>query len=250
MNYLALCQRFYRESGESFVKPDTVEGVSGYDALVVGWINQSWLAIQKDRRARGRWKWAWREWAMDIGPDARDYDKPWFTRHQTPGGIWGQSRFGEFVWGDPGQSATVAIEVIAPESLTIEPKDAPGQAQPLVPQTWFDMRRGSRVAASGRPRRFAELDNGKIRFDCVPDRIYTVRGEGWLGPWSLLRNTDEPDMPERFHMLIVYQALLDYGRWESAGEQYRAAEVAAARLWAELLQQQTSKVMLRRRPLA
>lgn len=226
MNYLALCQRFYRESGESFSKPDTVDGATGYDALVTGWINQTWLDIQKDRRARGRWKWAWREWSMTIGPSSRDYVLP------TPTG------------------AKVPIAVIAPDSLTIEPQGAPGQVQPLRAQDWFDMRRETRVVKTGRPARFAELENGKLRFDRLPDANYTVRGEGWLGPWLLTKNTDEPDMPGEYHMLIVYQALLDYGRWESAGEQYRAAEVAAARLWRQLLQQQAQPVRVGRRPLA
>ena len=51
-----------------------------------------------------------------------------------------------------------------------------------------------------------------------PDDIYTVTGVYYKKPTELSANDDMPDMPEQYHMLIVYRAMQEYGFYESAQE--------------------------------
>jgi len=52
----------------------------------------------------------------------------------------------------------------------------------------------------------------------VPNDIHTVAGKYFTTPTILSDATDEPEMPERFHMAIVYRAKIRYALFESAPE--------------------------------
>ena len=52
----------------------------------------------------------------------------------------------------------------------------------------------------------------------TPDAGYTVLGDYYRAPAELATDAESPSLPERFHMAIVYRALLHYGMFESAGE--------------------------------
>lgn len=50
------------------------------------------------------------------------------------------------------------------------------------------------------------------------DGNYTITGEFYRAPQKLTQDGDVPTMPERFHMAIVYKAMMYYGMYESAPE--------------------------------
>ena len=50
--------------------------------------------------------------------------------------------------------------------------------------------------------------------------IYTVNGEYYKTAQTMTANADTPLIPERFHMAIVWRALMLYGAWAAANEKY------------------------------
>jgi hypothetical protein len=84
----------------------------------------------------------------------------------------------------------------------------------------------------------------------VPDDFYTITFDYYRQPVELVDNTDIPILPEPFHLVLVYKALLDYGRFENASEQYSAAQVDYAKLFDDLKARHIRDVVVWRRPLA
>jgi hypothetical protein len=69
----------------------------------------------------------------------------------------------------------------------------------------------------------------------VPNEEYTITGEYQKSPQILAQNDDEPEMPEEFHMLIVYEALLTYGFSQAAGDVLNLASSRGGALRSALL---------------
>ena len=68
----------------------------------------------------------------------------------------------------------------------------------------------------------------------IPDGIYTVTGEYYKVPHKLAANTDTLAMPARFHMIVVWKALMHYGAYAGAGEKYDHGEREYKRIRAML----------------
>jgi hypothetical protein len=69
----------------------------------------------------------------------------------------------------------------------------------------------------------------------VPNDEYTITGEYQKSPQVLAADSDEPEMPEEFHMLIVYEALLTYGFSQAAGDVLNLASSRGGALRSALL---------------
>lgn len=52
----------------------------------------------------------------------------------------------------------------------------------------------------------------------VPDAGYTIVGDYYSAPSELVANTDTPALPAKFHLAIVYKAMISYGMYEAATE--------------------------------
>ena len=52
----------------------------------------------------------------------------------------------------------------------------------------------------------------------TPDTDYALRGPYWRSNQTLAADDDEPEMPADYHMLIVWNALINYGYNEVANE--------------------------------
>lgn len=216
MNFLELVRDLYKESGESFSGGATATNADSsavsYDALVAGWIAAAWHDIQMANR---EWRWMWSEW--NTASTTQDFTLP------TPTGRLSAVRTVDFNAG-----------------ITCEPT---GSASDYTYLSWVPYEGNEylfRHVTTGRPTYITQLPNNKLRLNTVPDQEYTFRGEGWLTPWTLTANTDEPDMPERFHKLIVWTALLDHARWEASPEQLQIAVDEKRRLFSRLLADQSS----------
>ncbi len=51
----------------------------------------------------------------------------------------------------------------------------------------------------------------KLYLGPTPDAVYTVSGNYWKSIQELSADSDIPEMPATYHMLIVYRALIKYG---------------------------------------
>lgn len=69
-----------------------------------------------------------------------------------------------------------------------------------------------------RPMAVALMPDKSLMFGPLPDKVYVVTGEYWKTVQSLALDVDVPEMPEEFHMVIVYEAMKKYAGYESANE--------------------------------
>jgi hypothetical protein len=228
VNFLELVRDLYKESGESFSGGATAVSADSsavsYDALVAGWVNEAWLGIQREHQV---WKWLWSEFSLPLNTADTDYSLP------TPTGTKSAIKYIDWSSG-----------------LTIE---LPGS-----PDTYWELRhvqhkmhpRRYRSNPQGTPQFCDILPNGKLRLDRVPDQVYTLRAEGYRATWAMANNSDIPDMPEQYHKLIVYTALLDHARWEASPEQLQIANSQRMELWKQLRHDQLPTRSITWRPLA
>jgi len=216
VNFIELVRDLYKESGESFSGGATAVSADSsavsYDALVAGWINESWLKIQREHQ---NWKWLWSEFSLSLNTSDTDYSLP------TPAGTNSAIK-----WIDWSSGLTIEV--------------------PGTPNPYWELRhiqhkthpRSYRNNTQGKPQFCDVLPNGKLRLDRVPDQVYTLKAEGYRAPWAMANNSDIPDMPENYHKLIVYGALLDHARWEASPEQLQVAGLQMAELWKQLREDQ------------
>ena len=82
----------------------------------------------------------------------------------------------------------------------------------LVQIDWQQWRRDDgRGQEGGRPLVYAVAPDGSLCFGPVPDAAYAVSGEYWRGVQTLALDADVPDMPEDYHMAIVWKGLMLLG---------------------------------------
>lgn len=86
-----------------------------------------------------------------------------------------------------------------------------------------------------RPAVFTIDPNKNLIFGARPNAVFTCVGDYYAKPTQLVADTDTLTLlPERFHMLVVWRALLNYGEFEAAAEVMRRAERNLLRLQSAL----------------
>ena len=69
-----------------------------------------------------------------------------------------------------------------------------------------------------RPLNMTITPDKSIGVGPFPDAGYTIVGDYYSVPTEMAANTDTPSMPDKFHLSIVYRAMMAYGQYESAPE--------------------------------
>lgn len=198
MNYLELCQRVRLEAGVSGTGPASVTGQTGEMARIVSWVATSYDDIQRSRL----WDWLRASFTFTTTPNDHDYS-------YTDAGI--ASRFASW---------DVQSFRIYKNSVGVNDEiELPFVRYPDYRSVYLT---GPQVA--GRPAEFSVSPDHKLLLGPLPDDAYVVTGEYVKAPQTLSADADIPEMPEQFHMMIVYRALMKYARFEAAGEIYQDAE--------------------------
>ncbi|MHB0775426.1 phage adaptor protein [Halomonas sp. WWR20] len=196
MTFLELCQRLRREVGAAGSGPATVTGQNGEYLRLIGWIAQAWQEIQAERRD---WRFAWSETEIEVSPEFRDYPVPDDFEHWIP------------------------------ETLRI------GINQ-LRPMEYSDFRARYREPSNASaPSVITLLPDNRIRLDTSPPATSLLAFEYFRTPQVLTENGDVPRLPERYHMLIVYRAMIQYGLFENAPEVVQQGGANASRLMSDML---------------
>jgi hypothetical protein len=199
MNFLQLCQRLRQEAGGSGDGPPSVLNQQGENRLYVTWINQAWQEIQNYRTD---WGFHWAELSQPI------------------------------TQGNSTVLLPADLRTLRGESLHID-----GQQVEVV--SWERMQRMRRQAlASGRPSICAQAPNGQLYLDRETDADYTLSGDYYTTPQSLTDNGDVPLLPDHYHPLIVYKAMMLYAGYENAPEVFTAGQLHYQQMLADLEQDQ------------
>ena len=200
MTFLELCKQLVLESGIPGTGPTSTTGQSGEMARVVNWIQMAYREIQL------RPGWEWMRTAFSFETVAEQ---------------------GQYTIAEAGISDFSAWK---PDSFRIYLTSAGVGSETLLTQSDYTSFRdyylfNTRRTSYSRPIAIAVTPNKSLVLGLAPDDIYTVSGEYWKSPQALSGDSDTPDMPDRFHMAIVYKALLSYGLFESAGEVIQRAQL-------------------------
>ncbi len=73
-----------------------------------------------------------------------------------------------------------------------------------------------------------------LGFGAIPDIPYVINGEYYTQPVELTVDADVPALPSRFHMIIVYRAMMYYAGYEAAPEVMSRGEFEYKRLYSRL----------------
>lgn len=194
MNYLQLCQALARESrtvsGDGL--PASVTGQTGRLLKMVEWIRQAWIEIQNHRPD---WLWMEDEFSGETVSGIQRYS----------GDDFSLTRFADWKAGYDDLTGVDRFSVF---------KTATGQAdeRPMIFIDWPSFRgsylRGAEATRTGYPAYYSVDPQRRLVIYPIPDDAYTVRGIYRKDEQTLQANTDTPEMPSRFHYLIVLWALM------------------------------------------
>lgn len=193
MTFLELCKRVRLEAGISGVGPVTVVNQSGEMGRIVAWANNAYEMLQLKRP---NWNWLRAEFsfnttagqyaytALQAGITERfsQWDVGTIKSFRTSVGVSNEFELGELLY-----SRFRSVYMTGPQP-------------------------------EGTPICFSLSPDQKLLLGPVPDGVFTVSGQYWKTPQALTVDADIPEIPEQFHMLIVWMALESYGLYESAGE--------------------------------
>lgn len=84
----------------------------------------------------------------------------------------------------------------------------------------------------------------------TPDSAVFLRADYIKDYTDMAADADTASIPSRFHMLIVWRALMEYGGFDAAGEVYQRAERNYTLGWPQLVQSQMDTPIIAARALA
>lgn len=213
MNYLELCKRLRSEAGIAGVGPAKVTDQSGESLRVVEWIRQAWVEIQN---LHEYWKFRWAEGL--------------FETTELSVGVFSDTY--EFAGADDFDRESMSIYKTA---------DGSSESTPMFYFDYLDFRDRFQFAPvaeadQDQPSFWTIKPDKKIQVYPVPDAFYTLGFDYSKTPQVLEANTDTPLCASRYHMTIIYLALLSYGRYENANEvlKFAGAQYDYARKQMEL----------------
>ena len=196
MTFLQLCQRLRQEVGAAGTGPASVTGQHGEYQRLIDWVRDAWREIQIERRD---WQFAWAQGEIPMEDGYRDYALP--------------EDFGSF----------------GADTIYLDDK-------PLTLLPYRVFRQRFRETTPERPRFITVTPNDVLRLshavtiDALPGEGEVLSFEYYRLPQTLTANGDVPRMPEAYHMLIVYRAMVQYGLYENAGEVVQQGRMNAQRM--------------------
>lgn len=201
MTYLELIQAVASESGvipgagpagSDTARPSSIAAVSDVmERRLVAWVADAWRDIQRESKY---WFWMRREFDARLRTfqTAFSADDLGLERHAEfiPFGSRGESLFRIY---DP--AAIPGEGVREWEIQYVDPGHFPRISE-------------YSISRPGKPDYMTTDSLGRLIFSCEPDAPYHIRGVHRLSVQNLKRDDDVPEMPEDYHDLIRYRALL------------------------------------------
>lgn len=200
MNYLQIVQRVHSESGRSTAAPTSVVGANDRHLRLFNWVADAWRDLQGER------DWRWMRNTLDATLTA--------GQQTYSGADLGATRFGRWRKEDHDYSPYVYVD---------------GAPNAIWPMTYWqlDQMRARfiyRTWGASTPIAWSYNEANELLIGPQPALAYKLRIEYWKEPSELAADDDTPDMPDRFHMLLVWRALQDVANFDAAPEVLARAE--------------------------
>ncbi len=209
MNYLQLVNRARVECGVSGPALTTTVGVGGEAQRFTQWINSAWVDLQTAKE-----DWQWMREAVQFNTVTQQQT---YTPTQAGvGSTFGNWKRDSFRCSSVGQAYKDEqlmnyMDYNTFRNLYIYGNMRTTYARPVVVSI------------------VPGVDKS-LAFGAIPDQPYVITGEYYKKPTEFSANTDEPGIPDRFQMLIVYRAMMFYGGYEAAPEVFQRGEAEYKRL--------------------
>jgi hypothetical protein len=185
MNYLQLAQRVRLEAGLSGNGPASVTGQTGMDSKLCQWVISAWEEIQL---MRNDWRFQWATASIPVVAGTASIQPALIGYDDV--GVW--------------ITDTLALT------------DGSGEKRYITQKDWATFAKTYQTTEQGSTTVYSLAPDQSIRLSKLPDQNYTLTGEYFRTPQILASNTDAPRMPERYHMAIVYKALMMYAAHDDA----------------------------------
>lgn len=179
MNFLEMAQRVRQECGISGDGPAAVLGQSGISAKLVAWVQAAYEEIQ----GAHPWRFNWGLHSQGLTAGVGTYD---------PVADWGLD-FRELAH-NPCYVYRTADGAVAKHWLCQVP--------------WEQMREMVQPGLQGVPLYCALRPDGLLQLHPEPQDGLTLVLEYAKNPALLEQNIDKPSLPERYHMAIVWRAVM------------------------------------------
>ena len=223
MDLLALVQSLHYEAKLAGPAPSGTSGLDGRAADLVRWVIEAYNDIQ--RQGDGKWKWLRGEWNFDTVADTASYAVTTITDTDDDATI---TRFR--AW-DLDEREPPLIYLSA---------DGKATERELAVKEWRDFRylyvRGTHSSAY--TGAIAAKVDDKLFLGPTPDDVYRVTGTYWQSNQELAVDADTPEMPDNYHMAIVYRAIVKYGYNSVSPEILARAEMDGAPIYEALVNNQ------------
>lgn len=204
LNFLALVQRVYRESGLAGAGPTTVAAQTGRYGDVVHWVLDAYEEIQG---MRTDWNWDWAQGTFTLVANTDTYDP--IVDFLVAAGIRDFSRALTASYCYPtsvGVNSRLFMRFLEWEQFR-------GLVVPVAPGT--------------QPTSFTLRPDGDVQYYPVPSVAVTVVHEYWRNPQTLAADEDVLRIPAKFHMAVVWAAVMkgcgktqNFARWDTAEEEF------------------------------
>jgi hypothetical protein len=210
MNLLQLTNQTRVECGVSGPTLSSVQNLTGESARILAWVQQAWIDVQTSKE-----DWLFLRETFEFNTVASQWEYTAANAGLTDFGNWKRDSF----------RASSVNNLYRDEQL-------------LNYMDWTTYRNLYRYAnmrnTLARPVVVSITPNKDLAFGSTQDQIYTINGEYYTQPVSLSADTDIPGIPARFHMIIVYRAMMYYAGYESAPEVLSRGEFEYRRLYSRM----------------
>jgi hypothetical protein len=210
MNLLQLVNQTRVECGVSGPTLSSAQNLSGESARILAWVQQAWIDVQTSKE-----DWLFLRETFEFNTVASQWEYTAADAGLTDFGNWKRDSF----------RASSVNNLYRDEQL-------------LNYMDWTTYRNLYRYAnmrnTLARPVVVSITPNKDLAFGSTPDQIYTINGEYYTQPVSLTADTDIPGIPARFHMIIVYRAMMYYAGYESAAEVLARGDFEYRRLYSRM----------------
>jgi hypothetical protein len=228
VNLLELAKRLHRESLRSGAGPVAIEGSTKEVLRLFDWISDAWYDLQIEPRD---WKWMRRDADVPLTIGQREYTASNFALTDFRR------------WLAPSDDRCARVYPVAnPSSVTA-----------LVPSGSYDRFLTDFVDVppkDGAPHHWIISPTESILIAPAPDAAYRFKAAYQSKPFRLEVETDEPDMPEEFHLLLVWRALMELASIDAATEVYVRAKANHDALRSDLISDQGPQWVMRGRVIA
>lgn len=228
MSYLSLFVDTARECRTASA-PSTVTGNSGVLADISAWVAQAYTEIQQKHDG---WLWLRSTFTVNtvIGTDT--YAPADCTDSRLGTAI---SRFARW-WMTDSEGYPNVSRYLTSGGVSTE--------QYLELLDWDLFRKIYKIGpqVNSAPIHITIDPQNNFVLGPKPDAVYTVLGEYQKAPQTLMNDSDMPEMPTRFHPLIMYRAMEKYGAANGAAEVFQRGGFEGGRIMRALERDQRAKI--------